>query len=138
MKAALVVSAIFCFYFAIIYLIGRRKWSRMAATLLARRPNPTQGEFVSFLAPDVGPETAEWFWNELHVYFRPTLTPHPDDDLMSDLPIDGDEPDDWVQEYCKRNGLSLRQLGKWPDRRPVTPRNLLGWLESERRRLTTN
>ena len=85
MKAALVVSAIFCFYFAIIYLISRRKWSRMAATLLARRPNPTQGEFVSFLAPDVEPETAEWFWNELLIYFRPTLAPHPDDDLMSDL-----------------------------------------------------
>ena len=138
MKAALVVSAIFCSYLAIIYLISRRKWSRMAATLLARRPNPTEDEFVTLLAPDVEPEAAEWFWNELLVYFRPTLTPHPDDDLMSDLPIDGDEPDDWVQEYCRRNGLSLRHLGKWPESQPVTPRNFLGWLESERRRLTTN
>ena len=138
MKAALVVSAISCLYFTTIYFLGRRKWNRMAAALLARRPNRTRDEFVALLAPDVETETAEWFWNELLVYFRPTLTPHPDDDLMNDLPIDGDDPADWVQDYCKRNGLSTRQLQKWPESRLVTPRNLLGWLESERRRLTTN
>ena len=60
----------------------------MAATLLARRANPTQDEFLAWLVPDVEVDTGNWFWNELLVYFRPALSPHPDDDLINDLPID--------------------------------------------------
>ncbi len=117
------------------YLIGKRKWERAVLLLRARRADPSREAFVAMLAADVGPATAEWFWQELQVYYQPYLAPHPEDDLIDDLPIDPDEPDDWVRDFCRIHGLNDRDLAPWPKGQAVTPRNLLGWLENERRRL---
>jgi hypothetical protein len=87
------------------------------------------------LAGDVDADSAAWFWDELQVYYRPLLSPHPDDDLVNDMPIDPDEPEDWARDYCRLSGIALRQVRNWPEGRPVTPRNFLCWLHAERQRL---
>lgn len=118
-----------------LWIAAKRAYERVAALLLARRPNPSREEFIAMLAGDVSAETAGWFWQTLQVYYQPLLTPHPDDDLMRDLRIDPDEPDDWVRDFCRLHGLKERELGLWPDGLAVTPRNLLHWLECERSKL---
>ncbi|MBB4614646.1 hypothetical protein [Novosphingobium taihuense] len=123
-------------WFGASYLICKRKWERAVSLLRDRRANPSRDDFVAMLAPEVGSATALWFWKELQVYYRPRLSPHPDDDLTGDLPIDPDEPDDWVRDYCRLHGLKVHDLAQWPEALAVTPRNLLGWLEKERSRLT--
>jgi hypothetical protein len=135
LKAALALGLWIAIVFGVLFVAGRRKWNRKARALAMRRPNPTRDEFVDLLREVAEPDAAEWLWNELLPYFEPTMSPHPDDDLIKDLPIDPDEPEDWVRDYCKRYGLTMRLLGKWPGGRSVTPRTLLEWLEGERRRI---
>jgi len=108
----------------------------MAAHLAGRRPSPSREEFVGMLAGEVDEASAVWLWDELQVYYRPRLAPHPDDDLIEDMPIDPDEPEDWVRDYCFRHGIKQRQMSEWPKGLSVTPRHLLRWLDAERQRLT--
>ncbi|MFN3458942.1 MAG: hypothetical protein ACK4Z8_15310 [Novosphingobium sp.] len=118
------------------YLVGKRNYRRAVQTLRARRADPSREAFTASLSPEVRAATAEWFWQQLQAYYQPDLSPHPDDDLIRDMPIDPEEPEDWVRDYCRANGLKERNLEPWPEGMAVTPRNLLGWLENERRRLS--
>ena len=118
--------------FAGIYLVGRRKWRRQAAELNSKRPNPSRDEFVAILGSDCESDLAAFLWETLDVYYRPRATPHPDDDLIREVGIDPDEPDDWVQEFDRRFGLNARILSDWPTKRPVTARNLARWLSENR------
>jgi hypothetical protein len=121
--------------FGLIWLLGKRKWDRQARELLERRSNPSREEFVTLLADDADADVAEFLWDELLVYFKPLLTPHPDDNFIEDLPIDHDEPNDWLAGFCKANGLRQRDVERWPENLPSTVRNFAKWLSDERRRL---
>lgn len=75
-------------------------------------------------------DVAAFVWDVLQAYYRPELTPHPDDDLMDDLLIDPEEPEDWVLEYCRRSDISSQYLPEWPEDHRVTPRNLGRYLSA--------
>jgi hypothetical protein len=64
------------------------------------------------------------------------MTPHPDDDFINDLPIDHDEPNDWLAMFCKRNNLRENDISDWPTEAASTVRNFVRWLSENRQRLT--
>lgn len=128
--AGLVIAGFIC-----LWIVGKLQWDKKARALLKRRSNPTRDEFVALLATECAEDVAEFLWDELQVYFRPLLTPHPDDDLVDDLPIDPEEPEDWVVEFCKQQELRISDFAEWPKDLAVTPRNLGAWLTHERNRL---
>jgi len=106
----------------------------MAAALRARRPNLTRDEFCALLADTADAGIAEFLWDELAPYWTPGLTPHPDDDFLKDLPIDEEEPDDWLKAYCDRFGHDWREWLQWDAGHPTTVRNFACWLAEGRRR----
>lgn len=126
--AAAFIAAIF----ALITVVGNRQWNRKAATLRARRPNPTRDEFVALLSDDAEAGTAEFLWDELASYWKPGLTPHPDDDFLKDLPIDDEEPEYWLERYCMANGYDWKQWPQCAESRPTTVRNFARWLSEGR------
>ena len=118
----------------ILWVVGARKFARQLAVLAGRRDSPSRAEFVNMLASDCERDTAIFLWDELSVYWKPE-TPHPDDDFVHDLAIDGDDVTDWVAEFCRQNDLSLNAIRNWPENMPSTVRNLARWLTTERSRL---
>jgi hypothetical protein len=110
-----------------------RKWRRQARRLAERRANLDQSGFVALLADSADADVAEWLWNELLVYWRPTLTPHPDDDFARDLPIDPDEPNDWLDRFCTSQGLEQKIFPDWPHGEETTVRNLAAWFTNGRK-----
>lgn len=114
-----------------VFFAARHNTRRMIATTLARRANPTRDEFVAMLSEDVSPDTAEFLWNSMVDLVAPRLTPHPDDHLVDDLPIDPDEPAmDWMPEFSRRHGLNANHWPQWPDAQEYTVRNFARWLEA--------
>ena len=93
-------------------------------------------EFVVLLEADCDEDVARFLWDELIDYWRP-LTPHPDDDILADLLLDDEEPNDWLAEFCDRNDLRLKDIALWPQHQVPTARNFARWLSSERQRLRT-
>ena len=87
------------------------------------------------MCEDCEQDVAGFLWDELQVYFRPNLTPHPDDDFLKDLPIDRDEPNDWLSGFAKRHGLRARDWDEWPKDQSSTIRNFARWLSTNRSRL---
>jgi hypothetical protein len=117
------------------FLAGERKLKRMKLALAERRVSPTREEFISMLTENCEADIAELLRDELLVFYKPDMTPHPDDDVVIDMPIDGDEPNDWLSEFCKRNGLRLRDITDWPKDQSATVRNLATWFSENRKRL---
>lgn len=122
--------------FLLLWAYMAQKWKRQASGLAARRGNPTRDEFVVLLTDDCEPDVAAFLWGALAVYWKPGLTPHPDDDYLNDLPIDPEEQEDWVRDFCGLNGLRAADWPDWPESRDSTVRNFARWL-SEGRRLMT-
>lgn len=123
--ALLVVTPII----ATIFVVSKRQWKRNVQALLARRPNPTRVEFVELLSHDVPQDIAEWMWETVSFYTRPLLSPHPDDDLLSDLMIDDDDVYiDWLPQFAKEQGLDWKAWPDWPSQAPSTVRNFAIWL----------
>ena len=123
---ALVVFSGFAFYIA----LALRNTRRMVAQTSARRQNPTQEQFVAMLDGEVSKETAAFLWERLTFLIGPHLTPHPDDDLANDLPIDPDEPTmDWLPEFAELHGRNHRDWPEWPQNWQGTVRNFARWLE---------
>jgi len=82
------------------------------------------------MSSDVSAQTAKFLWDTAIVYLQPKLTPHPDDNMVRDLPIDdGDWSLDWPREYAEQNGFDEGDLPDWPKGWPVTLRNYGRWLE---------
>jgi hypothetical protein len=94
-----------------------RKWRRQVDRLAERRANLDEPGFVALLADSADADVAEWLWDELLVYWRPNLTPHPDDDFLRDLPIDPEEPNDWLDRFCTSQGLEQKGLSGLAPRR---------------------
>jgi len=114
-----------------VILFATRNTRRMIARTLERRPNPTEAEFVAMLSDDVRPGVAMFLWETMVPYLEPKLTPHPDDDLCDDLPIDPDEPAmDWLPEFAERHGLKAKYWPQWPGEWDGTVRNFARWLEA--------
>ena len=114
-----------------VFFAAWRNTRRMIDTTLARRANPARHEFVAMLSEDVRPETAEFLWDSIADVVAPRLTPHPDDHLVDDLPIDPDEPTmDWMPEFAQRHGLNAEHWPQWPDAQENTVRNFARWLEA--------
>lgn len=130
-----VVSAIVICIFAWAHIAGERKLRQQKASLLVRRPNLTLDEFIDFLRDDCEPDIARLLWTELLVFYQPDMTPHPDDDVIQDMPIDHDEPNDWLAQFCKINAMRVKDVLPWPQDRPATVRNLARWFSQSRQHL---
>ena len=135
MRNFLIGAAFVTLIVVVMVVVGKRQWRRKEDALLARRANPTKQEFRTLIADDADPDVTDWLWDELQVYFQPRLTPHPDDDLVSDLPINSDEPNDWLSGFCQANKLRINDIQSWDETLPITVRNFATWLSNERRRL---
>jgi hypothetical protein len=106
---------------------------RVHARLAARRPNPTEAEFLALMAQDCSPEAARFVWAQALPYVSPRLTPHPDDLLISDLCIDGDDIDmGWISDWADQLGMPERDLPDWPKAWPLTVRNFARWCDLAR------
>lgn len=131
----LTILAIAIVIFGVLGIIGTRSHRKQIAALAGRRDSPSNEEFIVLLAADCEKDVAQFLWNELLDYWRP-LTPHPDDDILADLSIDDDEPNDWLSHFVKLHGLRKQDIQEWPKERAPTVRNFARWLSSERHRLT--
>ena len=118
-------------FIAVLFAKAHQKTQRMVARTRQRRVNPTESEFVTMLSRDVNPETAEFVCFAIIEYLqRWQLTPHPDDDLVNDLPIGSDDPTiDWLPRYAELYGANWKLWPKWPQGWDGTVRNFARWLE---------
>lgn len=83
------------------------------------------------MRPDTMEATANFLWDTAVIYLQPRLAPHPDDDLVRDLPIDdGDWSMDWPREFADLHGFSEMDYPDWPEGAAVTLRNYGRWLEA--------
>ena len=118
---------------AILVGIGWLNVSRARARVAARRPNPTEAEFLAMMAQDCSTEAARFMWQQTLFYIEPRLTPHPDDLLLDDLSIDdGDVTMDWPQVWAEQQALAESDLPDWPKDWPLTVRNFARWLDLAR------
>lgn len=103
---------------------------RAHARVAARRPNPTETEFLDLMAQDCSPEAAHFVWEQALPYVTPRLTPHPDDLLLGDLCIDHDDIDmDWPRAWADRAGIPESALADWPKDWSLTVRNFARWCD---------
>ena len=127
----LIPATFFALVMGAVFFAAWCNMRRMIATTLARRANPTKHEFVAMLSKEVRPETAEFLWDSMIALVAPRLTPHPDDHLVHDLPIDPDEPAmDWMPEFAARHGVNAKHWPQWPDAQETTVRNFARWLDA--------
>lgn len=106
---------------------------RAHARVAARRPNPTEAEFLAMMAQDCSSEAARFVLGQVLPYVTPRLTPHPDDLLIADLCIDDDDIDMfWAHDWVKRQGLAENDLPDWPTDWPLTVRNFARWCDLAR------
>lgn len=127
--ATLVVGA----FLGILFGVAWRNTKRQIRETLARRSNPTETEFMGLMSGDVSEEAARFLWQTTLPYLefhKPPLTPHPDDDLVKDLPIDDDDISmDWPREWAEQQGFHESNLPDWPKEWSVTLRNYGRWLD---------
>lgn len=127
-KAGFVV-VVLAIWLGLGFAMLRRDHARVAA----RRPNPTEAEFLAMMAQDCSPEAACFVWDQTLLYIQPRLTPHPDDLLLDDLCIDDDDIGmDWPQVWTDRLGIPESALPDWPKDWPLTVRNFARWLDLAR------
>jgi hypothetical protein len=128
-------AAAFVILFAVIWVVGNRKFNRQKQLLAQRRPSPPRDEFIAMLASDCEADVVELMWDELLVFYRPDMTPHPDDDFLNDLAIDDEESNDWLATFCKRNELREKDISDWSKGAPSTIREFARWLSKNRQGL---
>lgn len=117
-------------------IFAARSNKRQVAAFAATRASPSRDEFVALLADDCEPEVAEFVWaifTEEYSDRGAELTPHPDDNYLADMPIDPDNQDDWLVDFCSAFALRWRDFGDWPKDMPTTVRNFARWLSQGRR-----
>ncbi|EAQ28620.1 hypothetical protein NAP1_13513 [Erythrobacter sp. NAP1] len=104
---------------------------RRAHERLARmRPNPNQSEFLRLMSDECSPAAVQFVWDMALSYVEPRLTPHPDDDLVTDLMIDGDDIAlDWPHDWARLSGVDVSDMPAWPEQQPATVRNYARWLD---------
>lgn len=111
------------------FAIGWRNFQRQIARTVARRANLDEREFMALMDVDCSKAAAEFLWRRSAFYLAPRLTPHPDDDLLRDLPIDHDDWSmDWPRDFAREQGFHESNLPDWPEDWPITIRNYGRWL----------
>jgi hypothetical protein len=127
----LALSLLAAGFVAVLLAKAHRTTLRLVARTRQRRPNPTEGEFIAMLSRDVNPETAEFVWFAMIEYLQKwQLTPHPDDHISKDLPIDDDDPTlDWMPRYAQLYEANWKSWPQWPAEWDGTVRNFARWLE---------
>lgn len=114
----------------ILFAIAIRNTRRQIAATIARRRNPTREEFIAGMISDVSPRTAAFLWDTAFDCLKPRLTPHPDDDLVKDLPIDHDDWSlDWPRDFAQQCAFDESNLPDRPEGWPTTIRNYGRWLD---------
>ena len=120
-------------FLAILFGWAWRNTKNQIKKTLSRRTNPTRDGFLQMMAPDVSREASEFIWESALPclgYYKQELTPHPDDHLVDDLPIDDDEWSlDWPRDWSDRIGIHESNLPDWPEGWAVTIRNFGRWLD---------
>ncbi|MEO1730789.1 MAG: hypothetical protein AAFR64_08630 [Pseudomonadota bacterium] len=106
---------------------------RQVERTLAKRANPTHEEFLALIGQDVSPAVSEFLWERaldaLSVHAS-QITPHPDDHLIDDLPINDDEWSlDWPFLWAENCGFPEKNLPDWPADWPATIRHFGRWLD---------
>ena len=115
---------------AVVFAFAWRNTKRQIAATLAKRPNPTRAELLTAMQTNVSPAAAKFLWETALPYLEPHLTPHPDDDMVRDLPIDSDDIGmDWPRDFAQRQGFHESSLSDWSEGWPVTVRNYGRWLD---------
>ena len=135
MKETWIAAIVAAAAFGIFYVLSERKFRDAASRLGGRRRSPSREEFIELLSNNCERDIAEFLWEELKIFYRPRLMPHPDDNFIEDLPIDHDEPNDWLARFCGMQGLQEQDFAPWPLEMPATIRNFATWLAVGRRRL---
>lgn len=114
---------------AALMVFGNRAIGKAHSRLAGRRTSPTRDEFMGML-PEMRAETAAFLWEKALFYVQPRLTPHPDDELASDLRIDDDDWGmDWPRDFARGQEFHESNFPDWPENWPVTLRNYGRWLE---------
>jgi hypothetical protein len=126
----LIPGAVVALFLIALSAIARRNTRRMIERTLAARPNPTESQFLAMLeSDDIRAEVAQFVWQVAAPCVAPDLTPHPDDHMWLDLPIDEEEPlMDWWVEFAALHGVAKDWPG-WPDGWECSVRNYARWLE---------
>lgn len=119
--------------YLVLWIWVERKRTKDFIGLAAQRPSLSEKEFVAALAPDIDPDISKWLRDKIAEYIEPALTPHPEDDIVTDLHIDDDEAEDWFLEFCHNFGHDADLAQDWPREQAVTVRNFLHWLQDTRR-----
>lgn len=116
-------------------IFAARSGKRQVAALAARRPNPGREDFIGQLAGDCERDVAEFVWTiftEEYSDRGAEVTPHPDDNYLKDMPIDPDNQDDWLGDFCAAQNLRAEDFPRWPEDRETTVRNFARWLSDAR------
>lgn len=124
-------------YLLFAFFAARSNRGQVAA-FAATRASPNREEFIVLLADDCEPDIAEFAWtifSEEYSDWGVDLTPHPDDDYLKDIPIDPENQDDWLNDFCAANDLRPRGVLHWPEGQATTIRNFARWLSITRQSL---
>ncbi|WP_447932265.1 hypothetical protein [Sphingopyxis fribergensis] len=119
--------------FLLLWAVIERRWRSEAAKLAASRPNLSEAQFLMIVGDIADPDIAQYLWNELFGYWSPA-TPHPDDDFLTDLSIDDEEPQDWLERFCQQRGYDWRDWPEWEKGRSTTVRSFAAWLSEGRQK----
>jgi hypothetical protein len=115
----------------VLFAAAWRNNRKQIAESLARRANPTREEFFGLMGGDVSAEATQFLWTNAWATLQPSLTPHPDDDLSRELPIDSEEWSmDWPKAFADERGFDQSAYPDWPKDWPPTLRNLGKWLDA--------
>lgn len=107
-----------------------RNTRKQVAKTSRRRANLTRKQFLLQMQLDVSLPAASFLWETILPYLEPHLTPHPEDDIVEDLPVHADDMSlDWPQLWARQQGFHESNLPDWPDGWPVTIRNYGRWLD---------
>ena len=131
-----VFPTIFAVLFVLVlFAAAWRNNRRQIAESLARRANPSREEFFGLMGGDVSAEATQFLWTNVLAILQPSLTPHPDDNLARQLPIDSEEwRMDWPKAFADEHGFDRSAYPDWPKDWPKdwlpTLRNLGKWLDA--------
>ena len=121
----------FAFVFILVlFVMAVRNTRQQIAQTRQHRANPTREEFMAMLANDVSQASASFVWEVMQDILPRQLAPHPDDDMVKDLPLDAEEWRlDWPGQFARMQGIDEDRIPDWPKTWEPTVRNYARWLE---------
>lgn len=114
------------------------RWKKRATALALSCASLNREQFTDLLARDCEADIGHFLWSLLTPewdYWNAGLTPHPEDDYLKALPIDPEEQEDWVRDFCDLHALPIGDWPDWPEGRATTVRGFARWLSEGRQLL---